>query len=105
MMKTFINTSLGETWMESGEAPDWQRLQGQKEEWTASAVQFGSAGRLRGWWSVSSRYFWIVAFYQRLAGHSAETMSVRVRRSVSLIGLSLFDFERYMGAKFQEGAR
>ncbi len=38
MMKTFINTSLGETWMESGEAPDWQRLQGQKEEWTPGTV-------------------------------------------------------------------
>ena len=25
-MKTFVNTSLGETWMESGEAPDWRRL-------------------------------------------------------------------------------
>ncbi|WP_244559699.1 MULTISPECIES: phage terminase large subunit family protein [unclassified Azospirillum] len=25
-MKTFVNTSLGETWQESGEAPDWQRL-------------------------------------------------------------------------------
>ena len=25
-MKTFVNTSLGETWIENGEAPDWQRL-------------------------------------------------------------------------------
>jgi len=25
-MKTFVNTSLGESWVESGEAPDWQRL-------------------------------------------------------------------------------
>ena len=38
MMKTFINTSLGETWMESGEAPDWQRLQGLKEDWRAGTV-------------------------------------------------------------------
>ncbi len=41
MMKTFINTSLGETWMESGEAPDWQRLQGQKEEWRSGTVPAG----------------------------------------------------------------
>ena len=41
MMKTFINTSLGETWMESGEAPDWQRLQGQKEEWKPGTVPAG----------------------------------------------------------------
>jgi phage terminase large subunit GpA-like protein len=38
MMKTFINTSLGETWMESGEAPDWQRLQGLNEEWKPGTV-------------------------------------------------------------------
>ena len=41
MMKTFINTSLGETWMESGEAPDWQRLQGLKEDWRAGTVPAG----------------------------------------------------------------
>jgi phage terminase large subunit GpA-like protein len=40
-MKTFINTSLGETWMESGEAPDWQRLQGLKEDWNAGTVPAG----------------------------------------------------------------
>ncbi|MGR3593086.1 MAG: phage terminase large subunit family protein [Limimaricola soesokkakensis] len=37
-MKTFVNTSLGETWMETGEAPDWQRLQGLKEDWPAGTV-------------------------------------------------------------------
>ena len=41
LMKTFINTSLGETWMESGEAPDWQRLQGLKEDWSAGRVPAG----------------------------------------------------------------
>ena len=41
MMKSFINTSLGETWMESGEAPDWQRLLGQKEEWRSGTVPAG----------------------------------------------------------------
>ena len=40
-MKTFVNTSLGETWMESGEAPDWQRLQGLKEDWRADTVPAG----------------------------------------------------------------
>jgi phage terminase large subunit GpA-like protein len=40
-MKTFVNTSLGETWMESGEAPDWQRLQGLKEDWRAGTVPAG----------------------------------------------------------------
>jgi len=37
-MKTFINTSLGETWVESGEAPDWQRLLDRKEDWAAGTV-------------------------------------------------------------------
>ena len=40
-MKTFVNTSLGETWMESGEAPDWQRLQGLQEDWRAGTVPAG----------------------------------------------------------------
>jgi len=40
-MKTFVNTSLGETWVESGEAPDWQRLQGLKEDWPTGTVPHG----------------------------------------------------------------
>ena len=38
LMKTFINTSLGETWVEKGEAPEWDRLQDQREEWPAAIV-------------------------------------------------------------------
>jgi phage terminase large subunit GpA-like protein len=37
-MKTFVNTALGETWMESGEAPDWQRLADRREAWPAGTV-------------------------------------------------------------------
>jgi phage terminase large subunit GpA-like protein len=37
-MKTFVNTSLGETWMETGEAPDWQRLADRRESWTPGTV-------------------------------------------------------------------
>jgi phage terminase large subunit GpA-like protein len=40
-MRAFRNTILGETWFETGEAPDWQRLQGQKEEWTPGTVPAG----------------------------------------------------------------
>jgi len=40
-MKTFVNTSLGETWVERGEAPDWQVLQGQREDWPAGTVPAG----------------------------------------------------------------
>ena len=30
-IKAFRNTILGETWVETGEAPDWQRLADQRE--------------------------------------------------------------------------
>ena len=37
-MRSFRNTILGETWMESGEAPDWQRLYDRRERWTPGSV-------------------------------------------------------------------
>ncbi|MCU9849288.1 phage terminase large subunit family protein [Defluviimonas sp. WL0024] len=37
-MKTFVNTALGETWMETGEAPDWQRLADRREAWSPGTV-------------------------------------------------------------------
>ncbi|MEZ5769951.1 MAG: phage terminase large subunit family protein, partial [Paracoccaceae bacterium] len=37
-MRAFRNTILGETWVETGEAPDWQRLSGQREDWPAGTV-------------------------------------------------------------------
>ena len=35
------NTILGETWVESGEAPDWQRLYDRRERWPAGTVPAG----------------------------------------------------------------
>ena len=32
-IKAFRNTILGETWVETGEAPDWQRLADRREAW------------------------------------------------------------------------
>ena len=40
-MKTFVNTSLGETWTEAGEAPEWQRLYDRRETWPAGTVPMG----------------------------------------------------------------
>jgi phage terminase large subunit GpA-like protein len=40
-VKTFRNTVLGETWQESGEAPDWQRLYDRREEWPVGTVPAG----------------------------------------------------------------
>ncbi|MEM0935190.1 MAG: phage terminase large subunit family protein [Pseudomonadota bacterium] len=40
-IKAFRNTILGETWVETGEAPDWQRLYDQRERWKPSNVPAG----------------------------------------------------------------
>jgi len=40
-MRAFRNTILGETWFETGEAPDWQRLAERREEWKAGTVPAG----------------------------------------------------------------
>jgi phage terminase large subunit GpA-like protein len=40
-IKTFKNTVLGETWQESGEAPDWQRLYERREDWPIGTVPAG----------------------------------------------------------------
>ncbi|MCX7344135.1 MAG: phage terminase large subunit family protein [Alphaproteobacteria bacterium] len=40
-LKTAKNVLLGETWMESGEAPDWQRLYDRRESWKAGVVPAG----------------------------------------------------------------
>src|SRR6056297_3072149 len=37
-IKAFRNTILGETWVESGEAPDWQRLADRREAWKPGTV-------------------------------------------------------------------
>jgi phage terminase large subunit GpA-like protein len=40
-MRAFRNTILGETWMETGEAPDWQRLADRREAWAPGTVPAG----------------------------------------------------------------
>ncbi len=40
-IKAFRNTTLGETWVETGEAPDWQRLYDQREHWKPGIVPAG----------------------------------------------------------------
>lgn len=37
-LKTWVNTSLGETWAEQGEAPDWQRIYDKREDFEAGVV-------------------------------------------------------------------
>ncbi|MCT0216088.1 phage terminase large subunit family protein, partial [Synechococcus sp. CS-1330] len=40
-IKTFKNTELGETWVEEGEAPDWQRLVERREDYRIGSVPQG----------------------------------------------------------------
>jgi phage terminase large subunit GpA-like protein len=40
-IKTFKNTELGETWVEEGEAPDWQRLIERREDYKIGNVPVG----------------------------------------------------------------
>jgi phage terminase large subunit GpA-like protein len=40
-IKAFRNTILGETWVETGEAPDWQRLYDRRERWKSGTVPTG----------------------------------------------------------------
>ena len=40
-IKTFKNTELGETWIEEGEAPDWQRLLERREDYRIGSIPIG----------------------------------------------------------------
>jgi len=40
-IRAFRNTILGETWVETGEAPDWRRLYDRREHWPAGTVPQG----------------------------------------------------------------
>lgn len=39
-LKTVVNTTLGETWVESGETPDWEKLYNRREHWGAGTVPY-----------------------------------------------------------------
>lgn len=38
VLKTFVNTVLGETWIEKGDAPEWKRLYDRRETYTIGTV-------------------------------------------------------------------
>lgn len=42
LLKTFKNTTLGESWEEKGEAPDWQKLYERREQWKLGSVPDGA---------------------------------------------------------------
>jgi phage terminase large subunit GpA-like protein len=47
-IKTFKNTELGETWVEEGEAPDWQRLVERREDYRIGTVPRADCS----WWAL-----------------------------------------------------
>jgi phage terminase large subunit GpA-like protein len=47
-IKTFKNTELGETWIEEGEAPDWQRLLERREDYRIGSIPAGGLLLLGG---------------------------------------------------------
>ncbi len=40
-LKTFVNTVLGETWVEKGEAPEWERIRDRAEDYPIGTVPAG----------------------------------------------------------------
>lgn len=42
VLKTFVNTVLGETWAERGDAPDWKRLYDRRESYQIGTVPAGA---------------------------------------------------------------
>lgn len=77
MLKTWVNTVLGECWAERGEAPDWEKLYGRRETYQRNVVQAGGLvltaavdvqknrleAEVRAWgprlesWSIDKRVF------------------------------------------------
>lgn len=41
-LKTFVNTTLGETWVERGEAPEWEKLHRRRETYAIGSVPDGA---------------------------------------------------------------
>jgi phage terminase large subunit GpA-like protein len=41
-LRVFVNTELGETWREAGEAPDWERLHHRRERYPTSIAPVGA---------------------------------------------------------------
>ncbi|MGH9673689.1 MAG: terminase gpA endonuclease subunit [Bryobacteraceae bacterium] len=38
LLQVFVNTVLGETWTQLGEAPDWQKLYDRREDYKTGVV-------------------------------------------------------------------
>jgi phage terminase large subunit GpA-like protein len=71
-LKTFVNTVLGETWKERGEAPDWERLFGRREQYEIGTVPEGVLFLTAGVDVQKDRFVYEVTGW----GHGKESWSV-----------------------------
>jgi len=113
MVKTFKNHELGETWVEEGEAPDWQRLLERREDYPIGTVPAGGLLLTAGadvqkdrievsiWAFGRGKRCWLVehrvlmgdtareAVWQRLADLLAETWTHATGAQIPLARLAL----------------
>jgi terminase, large subunit len=71
--RTFVNTTLGETWVERGEAPDWERLHERRESYEIGTVPDGPIILTAGVDVQQNRFVYEVVGW---AGASKESWSV-----------------------------
>lgn len=64
-LKTWVNTVLGETWKDKGEAPDWQRLYDRREDYPIGTVPRGALFLTAGVDVQKDRLVWEVVGWGR----------------------------------------
>jgi phage terminase large subunit GpA-like protein len=64
-LKTFVNTVLGETWQDRGDAPDWQRLYDRREHYARGTVPRGGLFLTAGVDVQKDRIEWEVVAWGR----------------------------------------
>ena len=71
-LKTFVNTTLGQTWIEKGEAPEWERLYDKRETYPIGTVPDGVVALTCGVDVQKNRFVYEVVGW----GRNKETWSV-----------------------------
>ena len=71
-LRTFINTTLGETWKAAGEAPEWERLYQRREDYAIGSVPPAVICLTAGVDVQKDRFVWEVVGW----GHGKESWSI-----------------------------
>lgn len=64
-LRTFVNTTLGETWIEKGEAPEWERLYDRREDYQIGQVPEGAVALTCGVDVQKDRFVYEVVAWSR----------------------------------------